>query len=411
MAGKFINTNVQNNVNKSIQNVVDRLDNKYIAWLEEKPTPVIFYNINMKNTTFDEGSKLEYSHIGDDSPFRYDKINGLFCYGLQKIMMDLEETEFGMDIDDINGEMTITPDTIVPLPNAYFKIPYLSHNYLFKVTDVQQDTLNNGSNYFKIVYALSHTDKVKWDLIEEQVVETFDIIYNNIGTDMKAVVKSSEYSLINKVDDILIQLKLYFKSLFYNGNVQSFIFMKNGERYYDPYLIEFMIKNALLTGDGEYIHVGHQTAKSSGFILEYDSSIFRCFEKRDLKNILNYKMECVGELIRDICSIFSSCFDDYFKLTLKYPKEVLFHGGAFYTLSNDIIMSIISKIPYTKESDLYKNIFIKFFNNADIELSDLECINYIEYAETEEMFYHIPLLIFCLEFYIKTMLSKHENNK
>lgn len=411
MAGKFINTNVQNTINKIADSIVDKLDNKYIVMLQEKPVPIIFYNLNVSKSSVDKGSQLEYSHIGSSSPFRYDKIVNLFGYGLQRFQMELQETEFGVDMSDIDGEMTITPDTIIPMVNSYFTLPHLKYQCLFKILDVQQDTLDNGNNYYRIKFELDYDEESKIESLEKQVIKNFNVIYNNIGTEKRAIVTEEEYIIIDEVDNILLTLKKYFKALFYSQYVQTFIFDQNDTKLYDPCLIEFIIRNSLLMGDDQYTHVCHQTVLDNTFVIEYDKSFFRCLEKRDLFRIRKYYTRCMGKMINDITSIFSGRYEYYFMMSYRYPEQLEYNSDAFVIFPPDLIEAIENKTYYTEDKDLYKNIFIKFFNKEDISLESLNCIEYIDYNTSKELYYLIPMLIFCIEYYINEILNKHEVNK
>jgi hypothetical protein len=205
MGGKFINTNRQDMIDRATNSLIDRLDNKYKVMLQEKGTNLIWFNKNIHSSTLDEASGLEYEPIGKNSPTRFNKVNNLLAYGLEKIAIQLEAGDYGVAASEISGELVLLPDTIIPYIGDYFMIPYIKEQYLFIITDVQFDTLANDSNYYKATYKLSDQDH-KLPTLMDQVDDSYNIIIDNIGTNLKTIIKSDTYDLI---DSEALYINLY----------------------------------------------------------------------------------------------------------------------------------------------------------------------------------------------------------
>ena len=67
----------------------------------------------------------------------------------------------------------------------------------------------------------------------------------------------------------------------------------------------------------------------------------------------------------------------------------------------------VDKIIRNEQEDLpcYKKIIVKFFNNEDLYKEDLENIECIDLEPSKNMFYLMLILIYCVDFYTKTLLS------
>ena len=52
-----------------------------------------------------------------------------------------------------------------------------------------------------------------------------------------------------------------------------------------------------------------------------------------------------------------------------------------------------------------KNLIVKYFNDVDITVEDLEKLKHIDYMDNKEFFYGIPFAIFCIEQQIAKNLS------
>jgi hypothetical protein len=411
MGGKFINTNRQDMINKATDSLIGRLDNKYKVMLQEKPANLIWFNKNIHYSTLDEGSGLEYEPIGKDSPTRFNRINNLLAYGLEKIQVQLEVGDFGVAGSEISGELVLLPDTITPYVGDFFIIPYIEEEYLFEITDVQYDTLNNDSNYYKVAYKLSGQDH-KLPQLMKQVVDDYKVIIDNVGTNMKTVIKSTTYNLIENTETKLLKLKKYYKAMYYNSKVQTFIFYDklHDLRIYDPYLIEFISKNGILTGDDEYLYICQQISLDPSFIMEYDTSFMNCMENKDINNILTYKMDYVTQLIRDITSIFDSRYEDYYRVVYSFPQELANYGLMKY-IDTELVRSIMNNTLYDDNAKKYLNIIIMYMNSIELSFEDVQFIDKICFDKDDvHLFYLIPILIYCIENYIKELLVKHVDN-
>lgn len=268
---------------------------------------------------------------------------------------------------------------------------------MFKVISVSPDTLESGANFYKISYKM---DRVGVQNIEPKVVSNYKMIAENIGTNFNSIIKNTDYDYIESMQSIIGELKNYFIGLFYSTRVQTFIFNINHDIFYDPYMIEFIIKNDLLNGSENYIFVTHQTHKDFTFVLNYDKTLFRAIEtKRIPKDLIT---QSVGKFIDEPLSIFANRKEDYFKIAY----DVEYVNDAIPIINNfdaEFIEKIKSKTHYSIYN--YRDIFIKYFNNEKISSEDIDIIEEIKYDNSMRLFYDIPILIFCLESMIKDILK------
>lgn len=404
MGGKFINTTQKHIINSLVEGSNERFKNPYYIFTDKKPTTVTYYNINKTKSTLDESLKIEYSRLGKDSPLRFNKIDNFFIYGLEKIMTSLEMGDFGLGASDIEGDAYILPNTIQPYPNDYFTIDYLKQKLLFKITNVTFDTIENDANFWKVTYKLDRTDDVD---ILDQIVDNYEMIINNVGTDFKSIIRKSDYDIIDSLEQAIERLKDYYNSLFYNNRVQTYTFTNKGKNFYDPYMIEFLIQHKILNNVGnEYIHIGHQTILPKTFKLDYDKTFFRFLELQDLTFKPRHTSQAT--YIDQMLSIFSNRAEDYFEIY--YIDENSAINYSEYIIENfsyELINNIFENKSF--ESGDYRNIIVNYFNgNNKINGDTLDILNNIEFDETMELFYNIPVIIYIIESNIKEMLKTYK---
>lgn len=410
MAGKFIYTKYFDTNDAIISLNKDLIQNPFYTFNDKKGLAVTYYNINNEQTTLDPGSKLSYTDIGKNSPIRFNMIKNMYLYQFSKVELNFENGEYGLESNEIRGESYIVPNTITPTDGDFFEVNHVHDStWLFKVTDVQRDTLENGNNVFKISWVLDRTTNRE---ILGNVVKVFKYIDYIEGTNFKAVVEEEKYEIAEYLDNLSATFSTYFKELFYDQFVQTFIYKWYTEhRMYDPFAIEFIIRNKLLySNTSEYIHVDHKTVLPASFVIDYNRTVFKAFENRD-KDLLNgCKRYSQANYIEDLTSIFSTRYEQYFALDYKVIYEEngpLNPRGIIPILDDDFLMMIRTNHLYPRNSKYnYRNIIIKYFNKVPkISLQDVENLENIDLVTDRESFYDILFLVYCLDYYVKYLLS------
>lgn len=397
--GKFINTEQRDTIDSLVVGLKNILKNPYYKWNDKSATAVVYFNQNKEASTLDQSSKLYYADIGLDSPIRYNMIEDFMIYGIEQIAISMENGDFGVEANEISGEAIILPSTIIPYPGDYFNIIYTEEKLLFRVIDATPDTLENGANIYKIQYKLESSqleDVIESDNIEDK----YNMIMNNIGTGFNPIIRHESYNMIKKLDQVLFNLRNYYKSVFYKERVQTFIFMHNGNRFYDPYMIEFIKENKILD-DNTYTYLTQQVRLNVQFPLEYNKSFFRCLERKDKENIRFYNHRATADYISDPLSIFQTRLENYFQI--KFGVSDI--ESDFIPCFKDELINSIEDNSVLKCNDSLYNIIIKYFNDEIITNEDINCLEYIDFSDNIFIFYAIPCIIYCLENFVKSLMK------
>lgn len=401
--GRILSTTYHDTVEKVSGFYNNLVNNPFYVLNDKKPTLCTYYNINKDFSSLDPGSKIEMELIGDESPIRYNKIQDFVLYGFNRIELNTESDEFGLEANPIEGECYILPNTIIPTEGDYFEIDHIKDlTWLFQVKDVQKDTLDNGSNAYKINYKLHVEDNSE---IKNQIVHNFRLIESIEGTNVAKVVRCEDYDIAKVMDEKAVMLKKYYEDLFYNEKVQTFTYIDSMNFCtYDPYMIEFLIRNSILAnGDESYIHIAHQIPVTRTFSLDYDRTFFRVFERNKVEKLASSNYSTYLNEIVSYGTTFSSRYEDYY--STEYKEDVK-PGFNTTCINEEFIHMIVDNTMETDITLLWKNILIKYLNNmVDLTQEELDSIEDIKFISSKEAFYTIPLLIFCLEKYIENVLK------
>lgn len=406
MGGKFINTEHRDNIDSLVTGLKDILKNPYYKWNDKSGTAVVYYNQNKEATTLDDSTKLYYADIGENSPIKYNVIEDMMIYGIDQIAISMENGDFGPEANEITGEAIILPNTIIPYVGDYFNIIYTDENLLFRVIDATPDTLENGANIYKIQYKLE-TSQLEEIINEENTVNKYNMIINNIGTGFNTIIRHESYNMIKRLDQVLYNLRTYYKSVFYKERVQTFVFLYNDKRFYDPYMIEFLRENKILDGKDDYIYLYQQVKLSSLFPINYNKTFFKCLEDNDIKRLRFYEHRGIAEYIDDPLSIFNTRMEDYFEV--KHSISDIDYG-ILPCFSDNLINAIEDGKLLSCTESIY-NIIIKYFRNEPITQEDIDVLDYIDFSDNIMIFYAIPCIIYCLERFVKFLMkSENEHN-
>lgn len=400
--GTFANTKrFENTVVSLTDGMKDRLNNPYYAFTDKKPIIVDYYNRHIHKSTLDESSRLQEELIGNKSPARYNLIKSASIFGNGiRIEQSLDIGPVGLESSPIELEFYILPDTFIPYQEDFLIIPHSGKEHLFKVTQVTPDTLENGANFYKI--NVKYWTELSIADINKQVVEDYEMVVNYVGTGYKSVIKSSEYELIERLDDILIRLFKYYNDLFFREKVQCYVCFKHtGAYFYDPYLFEFIIKNNVFTNAGSYVYIGQPIELSQTFGFRYDKTFFRALEEADLKYFKSHST--YAKRITQPFTLFMSRPEEYYYIDYESPG---FYDEQMSIIDPDLIMAIKeNKLFELDNIKAFYNIIIKYFNDSKITMCDIDTFEDLNNLDSENLYYAIPMVMYIIEKNIKNMLK------
>ena len=413
----LLNTSHLNMTQSVIDLQADLLKNPFYLFNDKKGLPVDYYNINKNRTTLDDTLKIPYAIQGQESPIRYNLIHDFYLYGIDRVALSLENGEFGVGSSDISGDAVILPGTITPYPGDHFVINMVKQHYLFQVNSATMDTFDNGSNYWKIEYTLYRNNDKD---IEQNVVDEFNFVSGNVGTEYSPILASKKFDVCKNLDDVAVNMKKLFKGLYFNNKVQTYTFVylyhvaqtsMNSDFFYDPYMIEFCIRNKILDNSGEkYEFLDHKTTLRPEFNIKYARSIWKVIETREKDELSACKHSSAASYIGDPGTIFGTRYEDYFELTYNAPDTVAeMFAPAIDIIDPQVIGHILEDQLFDYDSRYGKyNLLVKYFNYHD-EITTQDIIPLERIIESEnnmENYFFIPMAIFVLEFYIKNLMAR-----
>lgn len=400
---KFVKSSYSETVSTLISDANSRVvTNNHYMYNNLKPITMTFYNIDKTGSTWDTGTITEFAVLGKESPFRFNKIKNATLYGSDlRAVLALDYGENGLETNPVEFELVVIPNTFEPYPNSFIIFDQLEEiektkGYLFIVDEVVIDTFENDANSFRIRCHLYSTAKRDYNALENQVVRNFTMNIDNAGTDMKCVMTDEDTTVVTGLETIVDDLSDFYKGLFWNNSLQTFTYNTAAGYYYDPYLIEFLIRNKVFNGTGkDYIHIHHELPMGRTFAIDYMDSVFRAIETCDLDGFTDRK--AYGQMIDNVNTLFATVPQTYYAVI--YDKPCMF--GIFQPLPGEMIAAAHEDVHFIlQQPESMYNPITSYFNEEDLDSNTIKVLEHVKFKATKDFFYYIPILIYVLKYYM-----------
>lgn len=383
----------------------------YAKFLDKKPSFVTYYHINKIESKTDKGLKNVEVINGNRSPIKYNKITTFPLYGIEEIILQLEDTDYGLD-SDYTGDAVILPNTIHPTADDYFTIDYLEKRYTFRVIEYQYDTIHSNS-YYKISFTLRGVDIDIFDKLENQVVKTYKCIFDNIGTEDRCLIEESMVGELKYISDLIENMKKEYINLFYVGKYNSLLFYNTTEEIlYDANLAAFCNKTEIFNDSGELDTYLFYEELRDYFPASYSRSIYDRMEHSDIEDLDELDMYYNFEPAVSTTSVFEYWDDMRIKYIIYYNSpESMFKEKNDVYIDLDLIKALKDENtkPILKNLSLIVYTFLK--DGAGNKL--LEVVKNVlkskHYRYTFYNYIFIPLTVYCLRQLYKTLSSYEES--
>jgi hypothetical protein len=221
----------------------------------------------------------------------------------------------------------------------------------------------------------------------------------NVGTNFVTLMEDKDKAALDTLADMIGTLRQFYIDIFYKKNIQTFVYLYNDDYLvYDPYLVEFLIRNKIMySSTDSYLYLSQATFRSSTFSVEYARTLFLNFEENDHELSLNtaYPIR-----ICDPNSLLVDRLEEYFELSILKQNYSFCHPINF--LDMDLFDRIVNGELYDEEdinNPIYRNIIIGYMKDGlsyHVSKASLDSVRDIDYRPSHELFYEIPLLMFVM---------------
>ena len=370
----------------------NRFKSPTARFIDTTPVFVTYYHVDTDNTTVDEGFLDVASVIGHRSPIRFNKIENFPLYGMDQIVLNIAEDDQGLDTT-WDGDGIVLPKTIKPVPNDFFVIPTLKDYYIFRVTNIQYDTVM-PDNYYKIEFKLEYIDSTKLEEIEKQVLEEHICVLENIGTETNCIIEKSSYQKIKEIEKMYAEIKDLYMAMFYNDRHNVFLCeIEDNKLLYDPLQTYFINIHKLFNNKNDLSTIiltdQYDDPKRK---YKYAKSVYRFLETRDMKLLSMFKYTTrPGTSIRE--SSFRKWHDRNIEV-LDTPMVIPDESNSIF--SRDYMEAIKLNAPVESE---YASLIQRYLRSEKLTIKDISMeldTELIYLNNSIEVFFFTPFIMYII---------------
>jgi hypothetical protein len=390
-----------------------------------------FYNVNMDHSTVHQGTEDIQDDIGPDSPMRYDKIENCLMFGLNDWDPTSDDVDYkGISIENENVSV-IPADTFKPYEGSFFSLEIQDHSILYKIFKVERTLLENIPMY-KIEYEPAvHSDEPEYNEIEDQIINEYQLLTDNIGTEAKSIVLNSELTQLEDIKKLTESINSILFDKFYDTRSKSYILDEGSELFYSPFVIEFLKTTNTLYHPkyGNKVMLSHELLKDNNFEYYFQNSIYVDVMKQEYPELNDYRFSMINipdtsyefsftslsqYIDRNLYSIDKNkvVLDNFDKIKELQTTDEEYEGFVIIINDYELTMDSFEEIWKTLEiNDIQDKLtkvdeFLDYYiNNGEPDFDLLDTKDIFE-TDTIDYYMKLPLVLFICRYYYNNQIGK-----
>lgn len=382
----------------------NRLKSSTSRFIAEGAVLTTYFNLAENRSTVDKGFQNIDQLFGKHSPLRFNKIKNFPLYSFTQINPANEDT---LQIEDIGaeGECVLLPSTIVPHQNDFFILNHLKMKALFRISEVQFDSMKIDG-YYKIKYHLYSNSNEIIELLEKQTVNIYNTDLNAIGTEVNPIIKEDDFILRNKIKQLTIKMIESYKALFYNERHNCFLFRDNqtGLRWFDMCGAEFITKHNLMNSvNSSNVIILDDKLRDENFPIYYNNSVYNWIELGCPPSLMSQFFFTFNHACNYLVSSFARWNERDIKVIIpqKSISDSISIKYDYSFFDKDQINSYRNEIePY---SDIEK-ILWKFIKGSNLTIYDIPLSladPLLLSIKHRDLFFYVPILLYIIKLVLR----------
>ena len=254
---KIINVEKASYTESLIKVFAENRVGQYSKFLDKTPLFVTYLHINENESRNDVGIGAVSSDVGPNSPIRYDQINQLPVYNIPELKPNIDfDTDKGYDIELDLSDIELLPNTVKPKIGDHMIIALPGMIELcFRVNEFQYNTIQSN-DFYSTSMDLRFTGKDLLDKFKGQIVDEWETIFENIGTEDKCFIRKKDIPKIKDIGKLIEELLTHYYHNFFDRETGTFVCKNNTENeemndawYYDKYTEKFIMDSQIYYRD------------------------------------------------------------------------------------------------------------------------------------------------------------------
>lgn len=221
--GRFIGSGSERTVVNTYIDSYLQGTNQYAKYLQSAPNFVTYYSRDPDTSTESSGLGDVEEIVGLRSPLRYNRIQNIPLYMVEDAAPSLlADGILGVGYQ-LEGSAIIIPNTVVPKPNDLFLFSYWEKEKqtLFRITEFTTTAVDSNT-YYQISFQATPFDPQV--LESSQLVDRYEVVYDQVGSSKPAVLIESDYLLAAELGELFDEVAEVYQEDYYQEKLNMFLY-------------------------------------------------------------------------------------------------------------------------------------------------------------------------------------------
>ena len=179
----------------------------YAKYIDSTPSFVTYYSRDLDKSMENPGLGQVKEVVGYESPNRYNRIENFPIYGVDEVNPNIQDDGISGISTEADVVGVIIPDTVVPNVDDLVLFSYHeSHSRtkaLYRITSVDVSSIDSNA-YYQVTMSLTSYDL---DVLNSrQLVDEYNIVYSNIGTEERTLLLQSDFIRAQQLENLYLKL-------------------------------------------------------------------------------------------------------------------------------------------------------------------------------------------------------------
>jgi len=299
-----------------------------------------------------------------------------------------------------------------------FKIPGVEKELLFRINNVKYNTIQSNDFYIVDLDIREIGINLR-DRLSTQIVEVYQTIFDNIGTDDKCFILLDNLEKIKAIVKTYNHFKDLYSNIFYNKECNSFVFYDNQVSLdqtepiwlYDYYISKFITETQLyyVPNEEKSLVLTYNDTLPIDMNNQYNKTLLAAVYNRSIDYLNTYTYYFQSAVRKEFSPFVLNGYNCN-STNLHFSKveiDTTCPNGGIYLLQEYYSSSLIQQIKnnFLTSSDFIDVIIFNYLTNKNIDITKDDLINY-NFDNNLRTYMYLPLVLYILRQYYDEYFRK-----
>jgi hypothetical protein len=267
-------------------------------------TEIEYYHIKACG---DNNFSISVQNLSSTDPnfIQLERINRLVVIFEAELQANVATEDVGKNIA-VEGEFKTLPNNnIKPLMNDYFIMVYNGVKYVYRVTSVTKNTVEDDAAWLCTYQQVQQLTEDFHKELQRLVVQTFEFRYENIGTTFRTLFRTDELVALEKIRGMYNALGEYYNRTFFDPVYNTYLLKYRTHNINNPLMVDpILLGNSTKGSNDDVIRLTEHNNEWFGHTF-YDKTLIKFLTNHDIFQRINGRIYRPTLYIEDDIAVYN----------------------------------------------------------------------------------------------------------